>query len=638
MKKHSLKILLSVAAAMIVSVTAIVADDSEDVGIISGASEWKKAAALEPERVKEIIHEHGGEWCNTQIRYDLKSSTNKNPLDPNLPCPSRGACDNAEIRDTYLPDEFTSPIYVRLKFNVFRTDQGTNAAATQSEIDATVQRLNQDYGPAGIQFLYDTEFINSTQFRYFTDSEEFSMKFNHADDPSTQLNIFVVDIDAGYIGVGTFPWDSDALTYMGGVIADDSYIGFNYALMSHEVGHCLGLWHTHHGVSEVTQCGGCYEEPNTTLGDILGDFCSDTDPTPTNYSCNPPGGSDPCNGQTWGPTDVQNYMGYAPDYCQTEFSAQQNARMRCWIESELLSLADADVDGDNLYNEDDNCPTVFNPDQVDADADSVGDACDNCLTTPNREQFDGDADGLGDACDDCTDSDGDGYGNPGYVLNDCPDDNCPDEANADQLDGDADTRGDACDNCPEIYNIYQYDKDGNGVGDACESEGVYVQCCLDMDTAYYRVPYSYQFWAVGGVEPYSWRKGLGQVPYGMIFDKNTGELYGTPLAKASYFFTIIVTDQLGQEDTTSVVMVVDDPPAPAYICGDGNGSLGVDIDDVVFITAYIFSSGAAPQPLESGDANCSGDVDIDDVVYLINYIFAGGSAPCDMNGDGQPDC
>jgi len=75
-----------------------------------------------------------------------------------------------------------------------------------------------------------------------------------------------------------------------------------------------------------------------------------------------------------------------------------------------------------------------------------------------------------------------------------------------------------------------------------------------------------------------------------------------------------------------------------YICGDANGSGDVDIDDIVHLVGYIFSSGPAPNPLASGDANCSGGCDIDDVVYLIGYIFSGGPAPCDPDGDGQPDC
>jgi len=65
-----------------------------------------------------------------------------------------------------------------------------------------------------------------------------------------------------------------------------------------------------------------------------------------------------------------------------------------------------------------------------------------------------------------------------------------------------------------------------------------------------------------------------------------------------------------------------------YLCGDANGDAIVDISDVVYLIAYIFSGGSAPSPKLAGDANCDGMVDISDVVYLIAYIFSGGMAPC----------
>lgn len=66
-------------------------------------------------------------------------------------------------------------------------------------------------------------------------------------------------------------------------------------------------------------------------------------------------------------------------------------------------------------------------------------------------------------------------------------------------------------------------------------------------------------------------------------------------------------------------------------CGDANSDGHIDISDVVFLIAYIFSGGSAPGPCVSpngmGDANGDGYVDISDVVYLIAYIFSGGLAP-----------
>jgi len=63
-------------------------------------------------------------------------------------------------------------------------------------------------------------------------------------------------------------------------------------------------------------------------------------------------------------------------------------------------------------------------------------------------------------------------------------------------------------------------------------------------------------------------------------------------------------------------------------CGDANYSWQVDIDDVVYIIAYIFTGGDAPYPGACiGDADGSGGTDIDDVVHVLSYIFMNGAAP-----------
>lgn len=73
------------------------------------------------------------------------------------------------------------------------------------------------------------------------------------------------------------------------------------------------------------------------------------------------------------------------------------------------------------------------------------------------------------------------------------------------------------------------------------------------------------------------------------------------------------------------------PPPPSCVSGDADGSGGVDIDDVVYLIAYIFSGGPPPTPdLCCGDADGLGGIDIDDVVYLIAYIFSGGPPPVDI--------
>ncbi len=175
-----------------------------------------------------------------------------------------------------------------------------------------------------------------------------------------------------------------------------------------------------------------------------------------------------------------------------------------------------DSDGDGFGNPGfpasscmlDNCPDLVNPAQHDTDADGLGDGCDvcpddplndpdsdeicnsgdNCPAIANADQLDFDVDGLGDACDLCTDTDDDGFGDPGFPGNACLDDNCPLVRNGGQADSDSDGLGDACDlcrhdpendldgdevcgnvdNCPSIANPLQDDADMDSRGDLCD--------------------------------------------------------------------------------------------------------------------------------------------------------------------------
>lgn len=278
------------------------------------------------------------------------------------------------------------------------------------------------------------------------------------------------------------------------------------------------------------------------------------------------------------------------------------------------SLADLDTDGANDMT--DNCPRLSNPSQADPDADGRGSECDNCPSIANADQADLDSDGIGNVCD--PDIDGDGIVN----VND----NCDLAANPGQEDSDADGAGDACDNCAGLSNPEQFDENHDGIGDACDGN-LHIQS-YTLPDGQLGVPYTYQFWAVGGTQPYSWTFLGGDLPFGCDFNGgNIGTITGTPSFKATYLFTVMVDDAGVPEkkDTVSVSITIVDPP---YICGDPDHSSLVTISDVVYLINYIFAGGPAPSPIESGDADCNSLVTISDAVYLINYIFAGGAAPC----------
>jgi hypothetical protein len=119
-----------------------------------------------------------------------------------------------------------------------------------------------------------------------------------------------------------------------------------------------------------------------------------------------------------------------------------------WRHGVHLDPATVDGDDDGIVDADDNCPGHYNPGQEDGDEDAVGDSCDNCPSEFNPDQGDADGDRIGNTCDLCTDSDGDGYGDPGFPSNTCDEDNCPDAYNPDQIDVE---RGDI--NCEGGINV-----------------------------------------------------------------------------------------------------------------------------------------------------------------------------------------
>ncbi len=238
------------------------------------------------------------------------------------------------------------------------------------------------------------------------------------------------------------------------------------------------------------ECAGAAPQPETCDG--VDDDCDGlTDEDIVSGSCTV-GGPDGCPGETACQGGQEICVGDEPidevcDGLDNDCDAETDEDFGDVDGDGFADCVDDDIDDDGVPNEEDNCPSVPNLDQVNTDATSDGgDACDddddndlepdpsdNCPLVQNPDQLDTDGDGDGDACDDDDDDD---------TVLDGPD-NCDLVVNLDQVDTDADGAGDACDGdddndgvpdgtdvCPTVVDPGQTDTDQDGQGDACDED------------------------------------------------------------------------------------------------------------------------------------------------------------------------
>ena len=68
-------------------------------------------------------------------------------------------------------------------------------------------------------------------------------------------------------------------------------------------------------------------------------------------------------------------------------------------------------------------------------------------------------------------------------------------------------------------------------------------------------------------------------------------------------------------------------PVTGFRRGDGNGDAKVDIADVIFLLAFLFTGSEAPQCEDSCDVNDDGKLDISDPISLLGFLFSNGNLP-----------
>lgn len=326
----------------------------------------KRAASIlqslkaNPKDAKRILVQNRIEWCGAMEELKTSRTVGTRSL---AEC-AYGPPDDPAVRNALIPTASTPFKTIRVKINIFANDDGSSPVATLADADAQMAQLNKDYASARIRFVNNgVRFVASTRFRNMASYDEISvMKQTYASEPARNLNFYVFDaatFNPNLLGVGYFPWSSNPTGPLGGFFCDNGAFGAGEKTATHEIGHVLGLWHPHYGVSDIDEASRCsnpcaeFAGRSAGEGDVSGDFCSDTPPTPRNFNCGPPTDDpqtganealDPCNNTSWGTTDYTNFMGYADDTCMNHFTPQQMGRMHGWINQVLSAwLVGADA-------------------------------------------------------------------------------------------------------------------------------------------------------------------------------------------------------------------------------------------------------------------------------------------------------
>lgn len=270
----------------------------------------------------------------------------------------------------------TGPYYLRVYFHVVQLNNGSGGQ-TPTEVEDIFDLLNADFNPHKIFFIRDCDinYIKNNTIYANGDICDFS-SFVHSDG----IDIFLMADDAITQGGAANNIPSDYF-FVAGTYWDAPFGSVPKSrITSHEMGHCLGLWHTFHGEESGSwqDCdGGVIEDPNVcqefvdnSNGTTCGDYVADTPADPgmwwevSSPECTwQSSGTDP-NGDNYDP-DEHNIMAYSHPDCYKYFTEGQGERMREMIEasSVLQACLTTPFGGDithintnTLYNTDMNMP------------------------------------------------------------------------------------------------------------------------------------------------------------------------------------------------------------------------------------------------------------------------------------------
>ncbi|MBU8934258.1 MAG: hypothetical protein KOO62_09655 [candidate division Zixibacteria bacterium] len=108
----------------------------------------------------------------------------------------------------------------------------------------------------------------------------------------------------------------------------------------------------------------------------------------------------------------------------------------------------------------------------------------------------------------------------------------------------------------------------------------------------------------------------------------------TPLDTGTYTFTVIVDEdniKIESDDSnnndSAILTVVGCCVPPTRGNVDYELPDEINIADLTYLVAYLFTGGSEPPCVEESDIDGNGEINIADLTYLVSYLFTGGPAP-----------
>ena len=239
-------------------------------------------------------------------------------------------------------DPANGNLVIPVVVHVIMNDDGTLGDLDRETIERQMVILNDDFSGVGVNsdpgmpsasirfVLASTDpageptngITRSNDSTWFNDQGSYWDSL--AWDPNRYLNVYT-NSGGGVLGyVNAFPAEGLAGEIYDRVVVDWRAFGEggNYGppqdlgrILTHEVGHYLGLFHTFEG--------GCSSSLCFETGDLICDTPSQSDPT---FACSDSG--------SCGEADpVSNFMNYSWQFCMKGFTEEQIRRMRCTLET-----------------------------------------------------------------------------------------------------------------------------------------------------------------------------------------------------------------------------------------------------------------------------------------------------------------